>query len=81
MGGSRPSGPSAPVADDGDRAQAEMERHLAQALSAHKSRQQVNGTGFCEDCGCEIPPNRLAVLPWAARCLDCQGDHERDMRA
>ncbi|WP_413207779.1 TraR/DksA family transcriptional regulator [Rhodospirillum sp. A1_3_36] len=69
------------MADDGDRAQAAMERHLAQALSAHSRRPQVNGNGICRDCGCEIPAERLAVLPWAARCVDCQDDHERDMRA
>ena len=33
--------------------------------------------GICEDCGHPIPKERLAVLPQAARCVDCQRREER----
>ena len=26
----------------------------------------------CEDCGRAIPPERIAALPEALRCIDCQ---------
>jgi DnaK suppressor protein len=28
--------------------------------------------GRCVRCGRPIAPDRLAALPWAARCIDCQ---------
>ena len=28
--------------------------------------------GVCEGCGEPIPPARLAALPWASLCVDCQ---------
>jgi DnaK suppressor protein len=28
--------------------------------------------GTCIDCGCVISPNRLAAVPWAPRCIQCQ---------
>jgi len=32
----------------------------------------VGGLVLCEECDQEIPPRRLAVLPHATRCMDCQ---------
>jgi DnaK suppressor protein len=34
--------------------------------------------GRCLDCEEEINPKRLAAVPWAARCIECQerADHE-----
>ena len=32
--------------------------------------------GICEDCGGEISLNRLRVIPWASRCVPCQGQFE-----
>jgi len=32
--------------------------------------------GLCEDCGAEIGPGRLRVLPFAKRCLSCQHQAE-----
>lgn len=31
----------------------------------------------CRDCGAEIPAERLAAVPTAARCWECQHRHER----
>jgi DnaK suppressor protein len=28
--------------------------------------------GECQNCGKDIQPKRLAALPWARYCLDCQ---------
>ena len=28
--------------------------------------------GFCQNCEKEINPKRLAAIPWARYCLDCQ---------
>jgi DnaK suppressor protein len=32
--------------------------------------------GICEECGEEIPIERLKILPFAARCVDCQEQKE-----
>jgi RNA polymerase-binding transcription factor DksA len=32
--------------------------------------------GICEICGREIPPERLEILPYAARCVPCQENRE-----
>ena len=31
---------------------------------------------YCEDCGKQIPPQRLRVVPTATRCVDCQRKYE-----
>ncbi len=37
-----------------------------------------NGTfGKCQDCGREIPPARLAAIPWTAYCIADQELHDR----
>jgi DnaK suppressor protein len=33
--------------------------------------------GECDDCGAEIPFDRLKVEPWALRCVACQDVHEK----
>lgn len=38
----------------------------------------ADGTfGWCEDCGGEIPVERLRVAPWARRCTRCQARWEQ----
>jgi DnaK suppressor protein len=32
--------------------------------------------GFCEECGAEIDEGRLALIPFANYCVDCQKLHE-----
>ncbi len=36
--------------------------------------------GMCVDCGKAIPRKRLEVLPFAQRCLECEGTKERRAR-
>jgi DnaK suppressor protein len=33
--------------------------------------------GMCLDCDWPIGPKRLVAVPWAARCIGCQTEHER----
>jgi DnaK suppressor protein len=41
-----------------------------------------NGSyGECHDCGEAISPKRLAALPWAIRCVECQRKFEGSSRA
>lgn len=37
--------------------------------------------GLCLDCGRPIPRKRLEVLPFARRCLNCEGANERRVRS
>jgi hypothetical protein len=32
--------------------------------------------GVCEDCGNEIPEDRLRAVPWARQCFDCESLRE-----
>ncbi|HVB77100.1 MAG TPA: TraR/DksA C4-type zinc finger protein [Candidatus Nitrosotalea sp.] len=33
--------------------------------------------GICEECGTQIPQERLHFFPAATRCVACQADHDR----
>jgi hypothetical protein len=35
------------------------------------------GAVICYECQVEIPKERLAILPNAVRCIDCQRDEDR----
>ena len=37
--------------------------------------------GTCRDCGEEIAPARLRVMPFATRCVSCQTAHEKVRKA
>ncbi len=42
-------------------------------------RRTSEGTfGNCVDCESEISAKRLAALPWAARCIECQSLEDRN---
>jgi RNA polymerase-binding transcription factor DksA len=44
---------------------------------AEARRALADGTyGTCRDCGTEIPPERLRVMPEAVRCVSCQRHFE-----
>jgi len=47
------------------------EQHLA-AVSAAIRRLDEGTFGTCVRCGGPIAAERLAALPWAAHCIDCQ---------
>ena len=48
-------------------------RQIEVALDRVRSGQY----GLCDSCGHAVADARLAALPWATRCLDCQAGHER----
>lgn len=53
-----------------------LERTLRQV--EHALRRFEKGTyGICEECGQEIDPERLAVLPYATLCLKCKERRKR----
>jgi DnaK suppressor protein len=47
------------------------EQHLA-AVEAALVRLDDGTYGACLRCGRPIAPERLAALPWAAHCIECQ---------
>jgi RNA polymerase-binding protein DksA len=52
-----------------------LEREAAQVDEALRAR--ANGTyGKCQDCGQQIPDERLAARPEATLCVDCQRRRE-----
>lgn len=36
---------------------------------------------YCDDCGEQIPPERLVVYPLANRCMPCSAKKEAEYRA
>jgi DnaK suppressor protein len=73
------------VADDDEQALSEMLQTLASTRNREdaqllasidkalaKLEHHPDDFGACEDCGEDIPPRRLEVMPWAAYCTECQ---------
>jgi RNA polymerase-binding transcription factor DksA len=46
-------------------------------IHAALDRVQSGRYGVCDSCEKTIAKTRLTALPWAARCVGCQGRHER----
>lgn len=54
-----------------------QQRHVEAGLA--RTRAALAGpasSGVCADCGSPIKPARLAAVPQARRCAECQKDHE-----
>jgi len=49
----------------------QLEDHLAQTEEAIE-RIENNEYGTCQNCGNQISPQRLAALPTARLCMECQ---------
>jgi DnaK suppressor protein len=47
-------------------------------IQAALDRIDEGSYGFCEDCGARIPEERLAVLPYAAHCVQCAARREAE---
>ncbi len=79
------------LTDPGDdmeiaRAQTETELHASLIERSEERLRAIDGAfnrlgtgeyGTCEECGEEIPPQRLKLLPFVLFCVDCQGNLER----
>jgi DnaK suppressor protein len=60
-----------------DASLAEQERRELLAIEKALSKMATGSFGVCEDCGEDIPPRRLMVLPEARLCANCQTFEER----
>lgn len=79
------------MTDPGDdmeiaRAQTETELHASLIERSEERLRAIDGAfnrlgtgvyGTCEECGEEIPPQRLKLLPFVLFCVDCQSKLER----
>jgi RNA polymerase-binding protein DksA len=74
--------------DSGDQSVADLLTHLGTAEAARDvtelreieaaiARIAEGDYGECIDCGQEIAARRLAALPTARRCVQCQSRHEK----
>jgi len=57
---------------------------LLRDVNASLRRIRDGGFGICIECDIAISPKRLAALPWAPRCIECQDAADgngREMRA
>jgi DnaK suppressor protein len=79
------------ASDDGDLADissrdlmqaATLTRHQAQLRAVEEALLRIEDGvyGICEDCGEEIPIDRLNAMPFALRCVDCQERYESTAR-
>lgn len=58
----------------------DRESGLQRQVKAALRRIQDGGFGTCVECECEISPKRLAAVPWASHCIQCQEADDRDRR-
>jgi DnaK suppressor protein len=56
----------------------DQESALLRMINGALSRLDDGSFGSCLQCGAEISPRRLAALPWAPLCIDCQTAVEHD---
>ncbi len=65
------------MADEADRAQAQVDAFTAQAIAAATRPYSgpapdiIDGVACCAECGRPIPPARLAALPGVGLCVEC----------
>jgi len=50
----------------------DRESKLLRQVSAALRRIQDGSFGICIECESQISPKRLAALPWALRCIQCE---------
>ncbi|MCM2276642.1 MAG: TraR/DksA family transcriptional regulator [Oligoflexia bacterium] len=62
---------------DRDSSLAEQERRKLVAIERALAKMATGSFGVCEECGEDIPPKRLMVLPEARYCANCQAFQER----
>lgn len=71
--------------DDADRAAVEEELERERILAARRAAELAeaerfapvrDGARVCADCGVPLSAHRLAAVPHALRCVECQRAHE-----
>ena len=53
---------------------------VLRSVNAALSRSDDGSFGLCIRCDAEISPKRLAAVPWAAYCIECQEVADREAR-
>jgi DnaK suppressor protein len=56
----------------------DRESNLLRQVKAALRRIHDGSFGICTECDSEISPRRLAALPWALLCIQCQEAADRD---
>lgn len=51
----------------------EIRNHMREQIDEALRRLDEGRYGICEDCGREIGEGRLKAVPFARRCVECQG--------
>ena len=57
-----------------------MKRRELRRIDDALGRLDQGAYGPCEDCDAEIAEERLLILPFATRCVDCERKHEVEER-
>ena len=60
------------IQDDIEFALIQMKAETVTRIAAALNRLEEGTYGYCYECGGEITEQRLRVLPFAARCRDCE---------
>ena len=58
--------------------QVDRESRLLRQIKTALRRIHDGGFGTCINCECAISPKRLAAVPWASHCIQCQDAADRD---
>jgi DnaK suppressor protein len=56
------------------------DRRMLKRVEAAIRRLDTPAWGICAECGEAIAPKRLAAVPWAECCIDCQSAEEAERR-
>lgn len=78
--GSQAAAASQVFAQQRDLALRDRAIQLLELVDAALGRLDAGTYGTCLRCGRQIAPDRLAALPWAAHCIECQGAVDRGRR-
>ena len=69
-------------ASERDLAIRNLDRESSMLLEVKAALRRIHDGSFgtCIECDWAISPKRLAAVPWAARCIQCQEVADRDRR-
>lgn len=59
----------------------DRERDKVQRIQEALERIEEGDYGICESCEAEIAEGRLVALPFSRMCVNCQAEHEKEMKA
>ena len=78
--GSQAAAASQVFAQQRDLALRDRATQQLELVEAALARLDAGAYGVCQRCGRPIAAERLAALPWAAHCIECQGAIDRGRR-